>query len=314
MNWLLLIISLSTDNAAAGRMRSWRAVKASGAAVLRDGVYLLPERDACLAAFQAVHDDIQSSGGVAYLLRVATLEAVDWSGLFLRDGDYATLLQDIEVVRQGLPVTHHLPDTFKKITKLRKAFTQLAAIDFFPNASQQQVGVALVEIEESLQRLRSPDEPHPVEGVLAPLAIGEYQNKLWATRRHPWVDRLACAWLIRRFIDARAQFLWLESVSDCPPEAIGFDFDGAVFSHVGPYVTFEVLLHRFQLGQPALKRLAALVHYLDVGGVQAAEASGVESVLKGLRETITDDGQLLAAAGGVFDGLLAAFAMAIEGG
>ncbi|MDD2725275.1 MAG: chromate resistance protein [Methylovulum sp.] len=310
MNFLLLIISLPTDNTA-GRMRSWRAIKASGAAVLRDGVYLLPERASCLADFQAVFVDVQAGGGAAYLLKVSVLETtVDLAGLFQRDADYAVLLQEIERVVKELASSGQLSGIFKKITKLRKTLMQLTAIDFFPNASQQQVSMALEDLEQAARRLMSPDEPRQIAGVLAPLAISDYQNKLWATRRRPWVDRLACAWLIRRFIDQYARFLWLESPSACPPDALGFDFDGAAFSHVGHYVTFEVLLKRFQLEQAGLKRVAALVHYLDVGGVQAAEACGVESVLKGLRETLTDDDQLLAAASGVFDGLLAAFAMA----
>ncbi|POZ52747.1 chromate resistance protein ChrB domain-containing protein [Methylovulum psychrotolerans] len=311
MNTLLLIISLSTDNTA-GRMRAWRAIKASGAAVLRDGVYLLPEQLACLTAFQAVQADVQRCGGTAYLLKIAALdEAMDLPALFRRDGDYAVLLQAIQAERQGVAAGLP-PDILKKTAKLRKEFTQLAAIDFFPNAAQQQVGAALAELDSAIRRLVAPDEPQPTDAVLAPLRCADYQNRLWATRCRPWADRLACAWLIRRFIDPQARFVWLETPSACPPEALGFDFDGAAFTHVGSYVSFEVLLIRFQLETAALKRLAALVHYLDVGGVQVAEASGVESVLKGLSATFNDDGQLLAAASGVFDGLLAAFAMATE--
>lgn len=312
MTYLLLIISLPTDNTA-GRMRSWRALKASGAAVLRDGVYLLPEREACLAAFQAVSADVQAGGGIAYLLTVATLDgAMDLPSLFQRDGDYAALLQAIETLRQDLSTNSSVSSAFKKVTKLRKSFTQLLAIDFFPNASQQQANKALAEIEQTLRRLLSDDEPQPVETELTQLRVEDYQHKVWATRRRPWVDRLACAWLIQRFIDRHARFLWLESPSAYPADALGFDFDGAAFSHVGHYVTFEVLLKHFQLQQAGLNRLAALVHYLDVGGVQPAEASGVESVLKGLCATITDDDQLLAIAATVFDGLLATFTKIAE--
>ena len=117
----------------------------------------------------------------------------------------------------------------------------------------------------------------------------------------------ACAWLIRRFIDPQARILWLASPGDCPADALGFDFDGAIFSHVGSRVTFEVLAASFGLEQPAIARLGLLVHYLDVGGVQPPEATGIESVLAGLRETLTQDDQLLTAASAIFDGLLASF-------
>ena len=101
--------------------------------------------------------------------------------------------------------------------------------------------------------------------------------------------------------------LWLASPEDCPADALGYDFDGAAFSHIGSRVTFEVLAGSFNLEQPAIKRLGMLVHYLDVGGVAPPEASGVESVLVGLRETLTDDDHLLAAACAIFDGLLVSF-------
>jgi hypothetical protein len=130
---------------------------------------------------------------------------------------------------------------------------------------------------------------------------------VWATRRRPWVDRLASAWLIRRFIDPQARFVWLKSPADCPKRAIGFDFDGATFTHSGAMVTFETLLASFGLRAPALLRLGVLVHGLDAGGVMPAEAAGVERVLSGMRDAIADDDQLLLAAAGVFEGLLVAF-------
>lgn len=121
------------------------------------------------------------------------------------------------------------------------------------------------------------------------------------------MDRLASAWLIRRFIDPEARFLWLKSAADCPKKALGFDFDGASFSHVGARVTFETLLASFDLETPALLRLGLLVHGLDVGGVLPPEAAGVERVLAGMRAAIADDDQLHLASAGVFEGLLTAF-------
>jgi hypothetical protein len=123
---------------------------------------------------------------------------------------------------------------------------------------------------------------------------------------------LASAWLIRRFIDPRAKFVWLERIEDCPPDALGFDFDGATFTHMGSRVTFEVLVASFGLAQAALSRLGLLVHYLDAGGAQPAEAAGVESVLAGLHASITHDDQLLQAASLLFDGLLHTFSQEVS--
>ena len=112
----------------------------------------------------------------------------------------------------------------------------------------------------------SPDEPHETAGGIARLDASSYQGRTWATRRRPWVDRVASAWLIQRFIDRDARFQWLSQPSDCPKGALGFDFDGAAFTHVGERVTFETLMASFDLEQDAaLMRVAALVHQLDVG-------------------------------------------------
>jgi len=112
--------------------------------------------------------------------------------------------------------------------------------------------------------------------------------------------------LIRRFIDRDARFQWLARPSDCPKRALGFDFDGAAFTHVGDRVTFETLLASFGLeADPALSRLGMMVHTLDVGGDAIAEAKGFESVLAGAHERLADDDALLAEMSLVLDSLYA---------
>ncbi|WP_211443816.1 chromate resistance protein ChrB domain-containing protein [Collimonas humicola] len=301
--YVVLITSLPTENATI-RMRAWRALKASGAAVLRDGVYLMPEP--CRDALEAVATDVLSGGGSAMVLRVEEPDGIDFVGLFDRSEGYAALLADAAKVREAL-TADTAPDALKQIRKLRKTFASVADIDFFPGEALRQTDAALQELALTAARMLAPDEPHAVDGTIPRLSAEQYRGRIWATRRRPWVDRLACAWLIRRFIDPQARLLWLASPSDCPADALGFDFDGATFSHVGGRVSFEVLLASFDLEHAALKRLGALVHYLDVGGVQPPESAGVESVLAGLRQAIADDDQLLATASNVFDGLLTAF-------
>lgn len=303
--WLTLIITLPTENATA-RMRAWRSLKASGAAVLRDGVYLLPEQDECRATFNSVAADVIENNGSAFVLRTEECGETRFEEYFNRSSEYAELLGEIQKVRNELN-SETIAVATKQIRKLRKNFTTIADIDFFPGAAQKQADAALVELETAINRLLSPNEPHAIVGAIQRLPIAEYQGRVWATRRRPWVDRLASAWLIRRFIDSDARFLWLEEPSDCPVAVLGFDFDDATFTHVGDKVTFEVLLASFGLDRPGLQRIGVLVHYLDVGGVQPVESVGIESVLAGLRETITDDDQLLTMASGVFDGLLVSF-------
>jgi hypothetical protein len=138
------------------------------------------------------------------------------------------------------------------------------------------------------------------------LDIRKFQGRRWATRARPWVDRLASAWLIRRFVDPKAVFIWLASPAAAPRGVIGFDYDGARFTHVGNRVTFEVLMASFGMEQDRrLMPMAATVHYLDAGGIPTAQAAGLEAVLGGLREMHADDDALLQAASAVFDALYA---------
>lgn len=303
--WLLLILSLPTENATA-RMRIWRTLKSSGAAVLRDGVYLMPDRANCLETMENLAVEVKTVGGTAFVLKIDEPKSENFVSLFNRSEEYALILADVAKLSAAL-ASEYIQDQLKQLRKLRKAFTCLSAIDFFPGEAQLQTETALIQLELGIALILSPDEPHPVEGLIASLSIGDFRGKTWATRQRPWVDRLACAWLIRRFIDPHAHLLWLPSPADCPKDAIGFDFDGARFSHIDGSVTFEVLLASFSLETPALKRLGSLIHFLDVGGVQPPEASGIESVLAGLRDAILDDDQLLAAASAVFDSLLVTF-------
>jgi hypothetical protein len=304
MNWRLLILSLPTQNATA-RMRAWRALKSAGAAVLRDGVYLLPDRASHVQVLADVAADVKAQGGDAHLLAT---EHDGYQALFDRGDDYARLLADVASCRAGLGADT-AAEGLRQARKLRKALDQLQAIDFFAGEAQRQAQAAVSELEADTMQLIAPDEPHAMRQPqrIARLPAQQYRGRVWATRRRPWVDRLASAWLIRRFVDEQARFLWLKSPADCPKKAIGFDFDGAAFSHVGARVTFETLLASFGLETPALLRLGALVHGLDVGGVQPPEAAGIERVLAGMRDSIGDDDQLVLVANGVFEGLLAAF-------
>ena len=303
--WFLFITSLPTENATI-RMRVWRALKASGAAVLRDGVYLMPDRTPCHDTLESIAADVRAGEGTAFVLRIEEPNGANFVHLFERSEDFAVLLADVAKAHDAL-FAGDVQESLKQARKLRKTFTSFAEIDFFPGEAQKQADASLQDLELAMARALAPDEPHPIQGEIARLHVADYQGRIWATRRRPWVDRLASAWLIRRFIDPQAQLLWLESPNDCPIDALGFDFDGATFSHVSTRVTFEVLMVSFDLESPALKRLGALVHYLDVGGVQPPEAAGVESVLAGLREAIPDDDQLLASVSGIFDGLLTVF-------
>jgi hypothetical protein len=285
-------------------MRAWRTLKGVGAAALRDGVYLLPEGAEQHAAFAEVAEDIDASGGQAYLIATEALE-YPFATLFDRTEDYRRLAVDVRESLAALD-SNAASDLARLARKLRKSFAALTAIDFFPGESQRQVQGLLDELDRRIQARLSPDEPTPRQAEITLLDAAAYQGRLWATRKRPWVDRLASAWLIRRFIDREARFLWLAAPGDCPADALGFDFDGAAFTHSGNRVSFETLLASFALdSDPALAHLARVVHFLDVGGLPLPEAPGLETLLAGMRTSLGDDDALLDAACQAFDFLYA---------
>ncbi len=304
MLYTLLILSLPTDNTTP-RMRAWRALKAAGATVLRDGVYALPSADEHRRTLESVAADVNASGGQARVWSSAQCEE-DLRPLFDRSEGYAAWLAEAHRLRAALEAASP-PDASRSVQRLRRTFEQLVAIDFFPGEAQRQAAQVLQATEEALRRALAPDEPQPLSGAIRLQDRQRFRGRTWATRARPWVDRLASAWLIRRFIDPQARFVWLASPADCPKRAVGFDFDGATFTHVGARVTFETLLATFDLETSSLQRLGMIVHALDAGGIRPPEAAGVERVLAGMREAIADDDALLQAAAGVFEGLYFAF-------
>ncbi|MCO6413988.1 MAG: chromate resistance protein, partial [Thiogranum sp.] len=291
-------------------MRAWRALKASGAAVLRDGVYLIPATGDTRTVLARVEQDIEASGGSAWLLNVGDAD-YPFAALFDRTADYNELAEDITKCRDALKAEPG-PALARRVRKLRNAYESLAAIDFFPEEARRQTGDRLDALERQLAGAQSSDEPTGTSGAVKRRKAARYQGRLWATRKRMWVDRMGSAWLIRRFIDPQARFAWLDSPDDCPRDALGFDFDGATFSHVetpgGLLVTFETLIESFGLHEDAaLRRLAQIVHCLDVGGLTVAEAAGLERILSGIRARTRNDDSLLKAAGRVFDDLYLAF-------
>lgn len=303
--WILIVLSLPTQNATA-RMRIWRGLKSLGCAALRDGVWLLPETDATRKELDELANETREAGGTAWLLRLDADDAQStaFRDLFDRSAEYIELLAALADVD---PLAAKTATASKSLKALRRRYETLVEQDYFPGAGKLEVETRLLTLEAALASRLSPNEPHFQDGQPERLDLADFQKRTWATRQDLWVDRLASAWLIRRFIDRKARFVWLERVEDCPANALGFDFDGARFTHIGHRVTFETLLASFGLeDDAALMRIGAIVHALDVGGM-APEAAGFETLLKGLKTRVQDDDALLKQGGQMLDDLHAVF-------
>ncbi len=314
--WLLLITNLPGRNPTL-RMRIWRALKSAGAGLLRDGAYVLPHGERSRRVLEEQATEIKAAGGVVQIVSFdadSAAQTAELVALFDRAGDYADAIERLDALKGELGKRTE-PEARQRLAAIAREVAAIVARDFFPAEARKQMEGALAEAEAALNARYVPDEPHAAHRKLRPRDRKDYRGRTWATRERLWIDRVASAWLIRRFIDPKAKFLWLNRVKDCPKGAVGFDFDGAEFTHVDAKVTFEVLLGCFNLQQDTgLARLGALVHHLDVGGIPIAEGPGFAAIMAGARSIQEDDDALLKAMTPVLDSLYAGYAAASRKG
>jgi hypothetical protein len=308
--WLLLVTNLPGRNPTL-RMRIWRALKSAGAGLLRDGAYLLPNGERSRQVLEEQAGEIRAAGGLVQVLSFDA-ESAEQNGelvaFFDRTNEYAEAIQRLDALKAELPKLAE-PEARQRLAGIAREVAAIATRDFFPGEPRKQMEGALADAEAALNARYAPDEPHAAQRKIRSRDRKNYRGRFWATREHLWIDRVASAWLIRRFIDPRAKFLWLKRLKDCPKGAVGFDFDGAEFTHADSKVTFEVLVRSFGLEQDAgLTRLGALVHHLDVGGIPIAEGPGFATIMAGARSLQQDDDALLKAMTPVLDNLYAGYA------
>jgi hypothetical protein len=306
--WLLLTATLPTSPSAL-RVRVWRALKATGCGALRDGVYLLPATAPTAQGLWDIEKTIRKAGAEAHMLVVNARDAAqeqEFQGLFDRSHLYSELLESLKEARGAIRNSTE-PELHKALRAFAQQLHAIQVSDFYPGKASVQAAAALETLRREIERHLSPDEPLPRSEPIKHHSVERFKGKTWATRKRPWVDRLATAWLVLRFIDPSARFLWIESPSKCPRSAVGFDFDGATFTHADGKVTFEVVAQSFGLsGDEALKRVGDLVHFIDVGGIPVDEAAGFEALVRGQWSRYSNDDQLLEASLPLFDALYAA--------
>jgi hypothetical protein len=298
-----LALSLPTRDSTL-RMRLWRALKETGCGVLRDGVYLLPAGAPAYESFARLESEIRSHGGFAMTLEMTArseAQLAEMRKLFDRAEAYGALVARVAEAESSLAkLGARRAQTL--VRRLEGALKKLAAIDFYPGEAQAQAVAALDGVRGAYRAMHSRGEPRLSRRRIRRVDASKYQNRVWATRKSPWVDRLASAWLIKRFVDRGARFAWIERPSARPKGAVGFDFDGAEFTHAGNRVTFEVLVAAFDLeADRALGSIGAAVHFLDIGGIPVPDAKGLETMLKGARERARTDDALLADSMRAFD-------------
>ena len=304
--WLVFVASLPTDDPAV-RMRVLRTLESLGCAMLREGVYLLPDTASTRQGLTRLSEYVGRISGSAHVLFITAADpsqADAFRALFDRSAKYEELVKTVEGLRSGFGISD--PGAIARVlNKQRRDFDTISALDFFPSIARERAARALADTEAQVRRLMFPDVPRT--GRAADPAAS-YFKRTWTTRRPLWADRLASAWLIRRFIDPEAKIVWLDKSQDCPPNAVGFAYEGASFCNSRTKVTFEELLDGFGLAHnTTLAKIGALVHYLDAGGTPVPEAAGVETLLQGARRRSNTDDELFRESEKTFDLLYEAY-------
>ena len=297
-SWLLLLFSLPTKRKTE-RVAVWRRLKKMGAVQLKTSTYLLPDEPAQYEQFQWLAQQIRDYGGDSTLVRAQEIEGLtrdEVVSLFntAREAEYADLkkaLQNFISRRRKLDAE----SAAGELERLTKQFRELRQIDFFDSARGHEVAMLL-------RRAEGPRHSRKFQTLDAK----QYRGKTWLTRPRPEIDRVGSAWLISRFIDPKAKFVFAPSAQSVPG-AIPFDMLDAEFSHHGNNCTFETLVKRFSLADKAVSRIAEMIHDADLDDAkfQRVECMGIDRVLKGWAKQGLTDKEILRHGFECFDALYA---------
>ncbi|OLB96757.1 MAG: hypothetical protein AUH30_11805 [Candidatus Rokubacteria bacterium 13_1_40CM_68_15] len=305
--FLLLLVGVPPTPSSL-RVRVWRRLRSLGAVALKRSAYLLPDTPERYEDFQWLAQEIQREGGDATLVRVHQIENVspaDVLRLFHepRDQDYRHLAVRYRKVLQRLDrksaaTKARVQD---ELARLSKDHQRIRDIDFFDAPA----GAEVRRLEEVIaMRTRRPEPAHREERPT--LDLTKLRGRRWVTRPRPHIDRIGSAWLIKRFIDPDAEFLFAPP-AEFPNGAIPFDAPGVELTHHGEDCTFETLVKRGRLRDRRLARLAEVVHEADLrdGKYPHEEARGIDVAVRALLAASSDDHQVLAQGMTLFEGLYA---------
>jgi hypothetical protein len=285
------------------RMSLWRRFKQLGAAALKNSVYILPDSEKTYEEFQRLGEEIQSMGGDATLVRangIENLDDEDIIGLFnvARDGEYMEIISACEALLKRYAKGSVDKDTSvesdilnKELNQIEKRLKGLTEIDYFNASLGKDADRLFLQCTKVLKSRRQKAET----AVFEPLKKEDFQGKKWATRKGPRLSTIAGAWVIRKFIDPKAEFIFFKVGEEIPVEAVPFDMPGAEFGQHGEDCTMETFLRKFAIKNPAAWELSRIVHdaVRKDGKYGKEEAKGVNIYMKGLNVMHEDDLSML---------------------
>jgi len=283
LTWLLLLLRLPATHKAE-RVAIWRKLKKSGAIQIQTSTYVLPDEPARYESFQWLTQEVRSAGGDATLVRAREIEGLPNEKLIelfntARAKEYATLRELLRAFSHRRK-TRSSPTFGDKLDRVRKQFREIRQTDFFNCPRAQDVEMLLRKMEGT----------QPGEASVPRVVTRDYRGRTWVTRPRPEIDRVGSAWLIRKFIDPKAKFIFAKKIP-ANGRVVSFDMLEADFSHQGDDCTFETLLKRFRIQDKMLRKMGEMIHDADLDDdkFERAECIGIDRVLKGwAREGISD--------------------------
>jgi hypothetical protein len=316
MEWLLLIHQIPAKPAYF-RAKIWRRLQQLGAIAIKQSVYAMPRQEQTLEDLTWIVKEIADGGGEATMIEARFLEGLNDQqviGLFqaARRNDYtkiiveAQALQDDRFGQTGESAPDELLGIRSRLEKLRKQFAEVVRIDFFKTPKQLQAAAVLSDLETTLIEHRTMEQTVPKRSV----EIAKLTGKVWVTRKNVHADRIACAWLVRRYADPAAHFKFVDNGRYSPgPNEIRFDMTEAEYTHLMNKCSFEVMVERFGLSEPALIQVTKIIHDIDLkeSAFGLPETAGILALLGGIIAGTNDDWERIDRASTVLDGLLAFF-------
>jgi hypothetical protein len=308
--WLLLIHQIP-PKPDYFRVKIWRRLQRLGAVAIKNSVYVLPKNEQTQEDFQWVLREVVESGGDASLCEARFVDGLsddEVMQLFrsAREEDYQEISRDLERITTSLSKKTKTNSENRKqlaleLERIHKRMAEVTAIDFFNASGRESAERVIFALEARLQ------EGSPAgKAAKAKQQLRDFQGRTWVTRKGIHVDRMASAWLIRRFIDPSARFKFVPAKGYQPePGEIRFDMYEAEFTHEGDRCTFEVLLERVGLSDPGLGPIAQIVHDIDLkdGKFAREETPGIDRIIAGIAMANKDDEARLARGTAVFDDL-----------
>src|SRR5438477_4125417 len=315
LSWLLLIHQLPAKPAYL-RVKIWRRLQGIGAVAVKNAVHALPMREGTQEDFEWLMREIVEGGGEAFLCETRLIDGLSdeqVQKLFdeARDADYEDIVKDARTLTKSLRPNakpERVNELRAQVARLRKRLAEVVEIDFFGAIGRETAEGSLSELEARLNE----DEAVAKKANVDPKAsaFGALRGRTWVTRQGVHVDRIASAWLIRRFIDPEAVFKFVSGKGYRPAEGeLRFDMFQAEFTHEGDKCTFEVLLDRVALNDPALRAIAEIIHDIDLRDNKFGrdEAGGIRTLIEGIALTTSDDSERIARGTEVFNNLYEVF-------